>query len=346
MKSLFDRLVDTAVAAAKQEVVWNTAIAVLRAEDNYNVDISEVKLVASGDKQFQHRFTPASWLAYTACKRDKMETPETLRAVNFLVGEETSIWALEEGYVLGLPDPQAENHHIHLTYDSRMMAIVRTLAMKGRLFSDEDHFCKRYGTDIYTDVAEGYARAGREKELNDLLKKEYPKNNDIINGPLRGFIIAGNTDSIEALRVKYAVGAEKIAKLYVEVARENLISEQIPPFYKAILTLSTCQFGFPSSVKVFPALIESMERLYKGKQSRFNPYWMNSGAKLDKIIHAINGLGPDALLDDEMRNPESALYKAMNTQRITPITFFGFNHARSVMKVEDALKAAQTHLSI
>jgi len=354
MPSLFDQFAldirGLAVSPAP-ETALNALIQKLLQENEGTVDISEVKPIWIGNKPVKHRFTLASWLMYQEAVLDPGFSKFHRPLVNQLKDNGANPIAIVEGYVLGFRVGMQKYHEEDdATYTETMRTIVRAFAMKGRLFNDEDRFFQKYGPNIYIDVAEGYARAGREKELNDLLKKEYPKNNDIINGSLRGLIIAGNMDSMEALRVKYAVGAGQMAELYVTVASEGLISEQqVPPFYRAIQTLQCCRNTIETDSRCpakhsLPALIESMERLYKGQQSRFNPYWMNSRAKLDKIIHAINALDFNVVvLDDEIRNPESALYKAMNIQRITPITFFGFNHARSVMKVEDALKMPQQH---
>lgn len=83
------------------------------------------------------------------------------------------------------------------------------------------------------------------------------------------------------------------------------------------------------------ALREVMARLHYGSTSS-NPYYMNSKAKLDKIIDALSNLPENSNFHDEMSNQQSALYKAINMQRISPFTLFGalgFNKSKSLMRV-------------
>lgn len=112
-------------------------------------------------------------------------------------------------------------------------------------------------------------------------------------------------------------------------------SKEDNPFSKAVTYLS-------KQGKAGEQLIASMHRLQAGKDIYWNPYWMNSGKKLDLIITAILNLDNASLpLDKELENKTSALYKAINTQRLAPVTFLGrlgFNQSKTLLAVEEVIE--------
>jgi hypothetical protein len=88
-------------------------------------------------------------------------------------------------------------------------------------------------------------------------------------------------------------------------------------------------------------LLLQIKRLQQAENS-FNFYWINSSKKLNAIISSIEALAPD--IDEKalaalVKNPETALYKALNIQRLSPMTFLGrlgWNHAKSLQVVQEA----------
>ncbi|MBA3537366.1 MAG: hypothetical protein H0T84_12290 [Tatlockia sp.] len=95
-------------------------------------------------------------------------------------------------------------------------------------------------------------------------------------------------------------------------------------------------------------IIEAMRRLKEGEENYLNPYWINSSTKLKAIIAAVNKIHLNSSLNDLIQNKESELYKALNSPRLLPITFlgqFGFNHAKSLMNVEDQTNIANVEIA-
>lgn len=96
------------------------------------------------------------------------------------------------------------------------------------------------------------------------------------------------------------------------------------------------------------AIIKAMNRLRDGQKNYWNPYWMNSGAKLDCIIEAIQSLQENDNLEQLLTDQNSTLYKALNIQRLIPITFWGragINQAKSLMIVNDEVnKGIELHI--
>ena len=88
------------------------------------------------------------------------------------------------------------------------------------------------------------------------------------------------------------------------------------------------------------AIIDAMSRLRTGQDRRWNPYWVNSGAKLEHIIYAIEGLKFTDRLEEQLNNPKSEIYVALNTHRSSIVNLFswlGFSHARSLVYVKSLL---------
>jgi hypothetical protein len=87
-------------------------------------------------------------------------------------------------------------------------------------------------------------------------------------------------------------------------------------------------------------IIDSMTRLKQGRESYWNPYWMNSGVKLERITQAVEALQDTDTLSSIMKDERSALYLALNMQRITPITLFGrlsINQSKTLLMVRDEM---------
>lgn len=88
-----------------------------------------------------------------------------------------------------------------------------------------------------------------------------------------------------------------------------------------------------------------MCRLKDGENNFWNPYWINSGTKLKTIIKAVNTMNETSNLSSLIKNQNSDIYRALNMQRIAPLTFlgrFGINHAKTAIGVEDKLYDLKT----
>lgn len=93
-------------------------------------------------------------------------------------------------------------------------------------------------------------------------------------------------------------------------------------------------------------IMETMARLHEGKKS-LNPYWMNSGTKLQSIVDAVLKLkkGED-VLSEVVQKPESELCLALNKPRLLPLTFLGsfaVNKSQSMIKVEAEISNSLTY---
>ncbi|MCW8409662.1 hypothetical protein OQJ13_11835 [Legionella sp. PATHC035] len=93
-------------------------------------------------------------------------------------------------------------------------------------------------------------------------------------------------------------------------------------------------------------IMETMARLHEGKTS-LNPYWMNSGTKLQGIVDAVLKLkkGED-VLGEVVQKPDSELYLALNKPRLLPLTFFGgfaVNKSQTMVKVEAEISNSLTY---
>ncbi|QMT59386.1 hypothetical protein HBNCFIEN_00752 [Legionella sp. PC997] len=92
-------------------------------------------------------------------------------------------------------------------------------------------------------------------------------------------------------------------------------------------------------------IMEVMARLQEGKKS-LNPYWINSGTKLQGIVDAVLNLkNREEDLGKIVPNPESELYLALNKPRLLPLTFLGsfsVNKSKSMMEVEAEISSSLT----
>lgn len=93
-------------------------------------------------------------------------------------------------------------------------------------------------------------------------------------------------------------------------------------------------------------IIQQLERLEHGAKSH-NPYWMNSSKKIRSIIQALENLPQnttEAQLQTFSHDPGSALFKALNKHRLTPLTFLGqlaWNRAKTLQKVHAVPKVIE-----
>lgn len=83
-----------------------------------------------------------------------------------------------------------------------------------------------------------------------------------------------------------------------------------------------------------PHLLQVIIRLEQGSKS-YNPYWMNSSQKLNRIIDCLiecvnNNDNPDELL----ANPESNLSKAVNMRRLPVFNFFEACHGQGTFRTK------------
>lgn len=91
------------------------------------------------------------------------------------------------------------------------------------------------------------------------------------------------------------------------------------------------------------SIINSLNRLKEGQQNYWNPYWMNSGVKLKRIVNAVEAIKDTDDLKHIINDKNSDLYVALNMQRLLPVTFFGrlgFNQAKSLIAVQDEISIA------
>jgi|GEM_PF-5322425 len=88
-------------------------------------------------------------------------------------------------------------------------------------------------------------------------------------------------------------------------------------------------------------IMNSMARLKEGENNYWNPYWINSSAKLQSIVNAVLKIEQGANIDVIMQDKDSELYSALNTPRLLPVTFlgkFGINKTKSLMQTEDTIR--------
>lgn len=86
-------------------------------------------------------------------------------------------------------------------------------------------------------------------------------------------------------------------------------------------------------------LIQVIIRLKDGSDNKWNPYWVNSGVKLQAILSAIMKMPYEVSLETQLEDKNSELYKAINWQRITStkfLSFFGLtDKTKSLLEIEE-----------
>jgi hypothetical protein len=136
----------------------------------------------------------------------------------------------------------------------------------------------------------------------------------------------------------YSINAEDIKDPTLDAASKD-VSYELP-------VTTTQNINYQNKLEACALLgltiTQQIKRLEKGAISH-DPYWMNSSKKLKAIISALNELPPqinEAQLKLIVKNPNTQLYKALNIQRLSPMTFFGrlgWNNAKSLQSVNDVL---------
>jgi hypothetical protein len=175
-------------------------------------------------------------------------------------------------------------------------------------------------------IAQGYALVGNVDKV-----EEYRVKGASVDNIARAFAAIGNHEMVEHYRVKHSANIHDICVGYQAMGRT------IPSFYRAIITLK--EHGDAGQI-----VIDSLLRLKQGQDQFWNPYWMNSGAKLKQIIDAVDLLPQDKSLSELLKDEKSDLYQALNTHRLSPITFLGqlgFYHSKSVQNVHEQLDKNQ-----
>ena len=112
-------------------------------------------------------------------------------------------------------------------------------------------------------------------------------------------------------------------------------------FHKALKILSN-HGTIGQSIK------ETILRLHEGQKNYWNPYWINSGLKLEAICTAVEKLQEGTKSLNLLQYPNSELYQALNMQRLPPITFLGrlgFYQAKSLLALKNGISTNQTKQS-
>lgn len=102
-----------------------------------------------------------------------------------------------------------------------------------------------------------------------------------------------------------------------------------------------CQRKLESCGSIGKAILNQIKRLEKGSSSN-NVYWSNCSKKLIAIIKAVDNLPLDINeldLNHIITDSKTELYRALNMQRLFPVTFFGslnLNHSITLQSIEKA----------
>lgn len=237
----------------------------------------------------------------------------------YRITHEASPNAIAVGYAQASNDAKVEEYHLQHDADVSSIAMGYALA-NNHVRVEEYRLLYRADPGL---IAIGYARTGNHGKVDEY-RLRHLVNPDFI---AMGYALAGNHSRVEYYRKHYNASLKTIAQGY---ARS---SEPVPRLYFAVNIL----------VRHGPAghaIIDVMHRLRTGQDRRWNPFWMNSGTKLDHIIYAVEGLKFTDRIEELINNPKSELYIALNTHRAAIVNLFrwlGFSHARSLIYVKDQL---------
>lgn len=175
---------------------------------------------------------------------------------------------------------------------------------------------------MLTSIGEGCALAGNVDKADD-----YRAKGACVDNIAKAFAAIGKHEQVEHYRVQHNANIDDICLGY------QAMGKPIPSFYRAIISLK--EHGDAGKI-----VINSLIRLKQGQDQFWNPYWMNSGTKLKQITDAVDKLPQDKNLDEIIKDENSDLYKALNTHRLSPITFlgrFGFYNSKSIQIVNEEL---------
>lgn len=175
---------------------------------------------------------------------------------------------------------------------------------------------------LINSIAEAYALTNNPDKVDEYLDKG--ANVDAI---AKAYAFAGNHEKVEEYRVQHNADIYDIASGYKTKGTAT------PSFYRALNMLQ----GQGEAGKV---IIDAIVRLKHGQDQFWNPYWMNSGAKLKLIIEAVESFPQSENMSDAIKDENSKLYKALNMHRLSPLTFLGrlgFYHTKSVQTANEEL---------
>jgi hypothetical protein len=288
-------------------------------------------------------FTIAGKLA----SQNKVQAAENLR---LLGADPTSI---ATGFAL------AGNHDMVIHYEQNYEVQIGPVAF-GYAMANNHEKVEEYRP--YVDInfiVQGFVFAGN----HDKVKEYYKMYQAHVDAIASAYAMAGYHDKVEEYRAVYGASVNEIARGYAFANNHKKVEEyrlnydaniviiangydfrgnNTPPFYQAINRLKAQE-------KIGDPIIDSMLRLQKGQDQFWNPYWINSDVKLDAIVKAVLSLQETDNIEDLIKDENSELYKALNMQRLAPITFLGrlgFYHAKTLINVSEAVNNEPTQPSI
>lgn len=289
---------------------------------------------------------PFFTLAGKLASQNKVEAAENLR----LLGADPTFIAT--GFAF------AGNHDMVVHYEQNYEVGISPVAF-GYAMANNHEKVEEYRP--YVDInfiAQGFVFAGN----HDKVKEYYKMYQAHVDAIASAYAMAGYDDKVEEYRV-YGANVNEIARSYAFANNHKKVEEyrlnhdaniviiangyhfrghSTPPFYQAVNLLKACG-------KTGDSIIDSMLRLQKGQDQFWNPYWINSDIKLDAIVKAVLSLQETGNIEDLIKDENSELYKALNMQRLAPITFLGrlgFYHAKTLMNVSEAVNNEPTQPSI
>ncbi|MFI4963376.1 MAG: hypothetical protein ACHP6H_05925, partial [Legionellales bacterium] len=224
-------------------------------------------------------------------------------------------------------------------------------------------------------MAHYYAIYGNDEEIPGFLSTSTEANSaEYHRQVLFGYIIANKQALVDRYSLNYKIPTQHILECYQRAGNESkkieyrdklyqeerahekqeytklLNNNQIDAVgltsFEKLLTykkpvLSDNIDPLNASNKVIDTLIQSLLRLYNGKTSSFNPYWINSSTKYELITKAILALPENADLAALIQEEQSDLHRALNHKRLISFTFFtgdDYMQAKSLLSVSEFYK--------
>lgn len=331
---------------------------------------------------------------------EKLAFDNKPKVVNYLLHLGANIDEAICGYVSAKNNEEFFNLSFRLNHEE----FIRYLAMgyaKAGYFNSIDllYIAENYMSMNFA-IAEGYAIAGRDDKVNELLNKfeSEAHKQEIIDSIAIGYARAGNHKKAQefierganviSVYYNYAYGGhhalvDELVKIIDSGTKASLIVKAFSDGYKdggyinksaeyaSVAKLidtnkeakgvlaEIIREGYINKFGEYAAvakLINSGEkgskilavikRLKEGEQSKFNPYWANSGKKVEAIIKAVNEtLSNESDLNDSLekalKDENSPLYRALNTHRLAHFTFLGKkpgSKCKSLLDVEEQNK--------
>lgn len=219
----------------------------------------------------------------------------------------------------------------------------------GAAFVDDSYAIAHKGLFHYPDaLAFGFALANNKAKV----KEYYQQFGARIESILEGYISRGNHEEIENYRRENLATVETIASVYARCGNDEKVEEYrlrhgvsirhiaasynpdtptIPALYRAVNELN-------GKGEKGQKIIDILIRLKEGADS-WNPYWMNSSVKLERIINAVLELEPNEDIILTLSDEQSELYQALNMSRHTPLSLFtkkvAFKQSHSLQSLEE-----------